>query len=164
MILDNITTIINIILAISSFFGAFKARKYYKKCQIVKSYSDVRLSLDEIEKMIGILPKILSVTRNAKSNTRGVNFQKELSDIGSELNACLNKIQTLCPVEYSEELVLIINGNNSRLRDYINSLISGDIDFTTLNNADYTIFQAKLASVQDFIKQSYEKLNDKINL
>ena len=37
-------------------------------------------------------------------------------------------------------------------------------DFTTLNNADYTIFQAKLASVQDFIKQSYEKLNDKINL
>lgn len=56
MILDNITTIINFILAISSFFGAFKARKHYKKCQIVKSYSDVRLSLDEIEKMIGILP------------------------------------------------------------------------------------------------------------
>ena len=93
--LDVILTIINVLLAIVSGLGAYKSVKYFQKSKSLTIFAQINKALVEIQKMLIKLPEALSASNSSRRRRKGFSLRNTLCDIGQELNANLNEINSL---------------------------------------------------------------------
>lgn len=124
--LDVVLTIINVILAVVSAFGAWNSIKYFRKSKNLTIFAQTNKALVEVQKMLIKLPEALSASNSSRRGKKGLSLHNTLCDIGKELNANLTEINSNIPTEYSDAIRQLQNKDGFILQAYINSYISGD--------------------------------------
>lgn len=152
--LDIPITIINVILAIVSGLGAYKSVKYFRKSKNLTIFVQTNKALVEIQKMLIKLPEALSASNSSRRGKKGLSLHNTLCDIGRELNANLNEINSNIPAEYSDQIRQLQNKAGFNLQAYINSYISGDaVKDNGIDSEDFNSCQARLLEMQDYLKK-----------
>lgn len=125
--LDIVLTIINVILAVVSAFGAWNSIKYFRKSKNLTIFAQTNKALVEVQKMLIKLPEALSASNSSRRGKKGLSLHNTLCNIGQELNANLTEINSNIPTEYSDAIRQLQNKDGFNLRAYINSYISGEV-------------------------------------
>ena len=161
--LDIPITIINVILAIVSGLGAYKSVKYFRKSKNLTIFVQTNKALVEIQKMLIKLPEALSASNSSRRGKKGLSLHNTLCDIGRELNANLNEINSNIPAEYSDQIRQLQNKAGFNLQAYINSYISGDaVKDNGIDSEDFNSCQARLLEMQDYLKKAALETEEKL--
>ena len=161
--LDIPITIINVILAIVSGLGAYKSVKYFRKSKNLTIFVQTNKALVEIQKMLIKLPEALSASNSSRRGKKGLSLHNTLCDIGRELNANLNEINSNIPAEYSDQIRQLQNKAGFNLQAYINSYISGDaVKDNGIDSEDFNSCQARLFEMQDYLKKAALETEEKL--
>ncbi|HIZ74030.1 MAG TPA: hypothetical protein IAA05_00710 [Candidatus Blautia excrementipullorum] len=161
--LDVILTIINVLLAIVSGLGAYKSVKYFQKSKNLTIFAQINKALVEIQKMLIKLPEALSASSFSRRKRKGFSLYNTLCDIGQELNASLNEINSNIPADYSEQIRQLQNKDDFNLQAYINSYISGDaVKDDGIDSEDFNFCQARLLEMQEYLKKVALETEEKL--
>lgn len=161
--LDIPITIINVILAIVSGLGAYKSVKYFRKSKNLTIFVQTNKALVEVQKMLIKLPEALSASNSSRRGKKGLSLHNTLCDIGRELNANLNEINSNIPAEYSDQIRQLQNKAGFNLQAYINSYISGDaVKDNGIDSEDFNSCQARLLEMQDYLKKAALETEEKL--
>lgn len=156
--LDIVLTIINVILAVVSAFGAWNSIKYFRKSKNLTIFAQTNKALVEVQKMLIKLPEALSASNSSRRGKKGLSLHNTLCNIGQELNANLTEINSNIPTEYSDAIRQLQNKDGFNLRAYINSYISGEVvQNNGIDSDDFNICQARLLEIQDYLKKRHWK-------
>lgn len=162
-VFDIILTGINVILATTSAFGAWKSIKYYQKSKNLSIYTQINKSLIEIQKMLIKLPEVLSASNQSLRGKRGMNLQNTLCGIGQALNNSLMTIGADIPVECSNDLKKLQNDGDFELQKYINSLINGEaVKENSIDFNDYDLCQERLNEIQEYLKRKSSDIGEEL--
>ncbi len=161
--LDVVLTIINVILAVVSAFGAWNSIKYFRKSKNLTIFAQTNKALVEVQKMLIKLPEALSASNSSRRGKKGLSLHNTLCDIGKELNANLTEINSNIPTEYSDAIRQLQNKDGFNLRAYINSYISGEVvQNNGIDSDDFNICQARLLEIQDYLKKAALETEEKL--
>lgn len=161
--LDVILTIINVLLAIVSGLGAYKSVKYFQKSKSLTIFAQINKALVEIQKMLIKLPEALSASNSSRRRRKGFSLRNTLCDIGQELNANLNEINSNIPADYSDQIRQLQNKDDFNLQAYINSYISGDaVKDNGIDSEDFNSCQARLLEMQEYLKKVVLETEEKL--
>lgn len=154
MIVDVVLTVINVILAIISGFGAFKSVKYYRKSKSLTVYTKLSGAVDEIEKMIQKLPGVLGAVRKQRQGTKGFNMFRTIGEIGENLINSYNLISSAIPSDFAAEFREFETKEGFDLLQYLNSYVSGEAigSNNDIDSLQYKTCQERLMQIQDFLK------------
>lgn len=161
---DIAITIINVVLAIISGFGAYKSIRYFKKSKHITIYAQTNQALGEIGEMLKLLPEALEA---ASTNKKGYSPENTVRDKGSKLANHLNIIMSAIPADYSEKLRELQKTGTFNLSQYINSLIDGtavveENGRKMLNRTSFDICQERLREMQEFLKKKIAEEEEKL--
>ena len=161
---DTVLTIINAIATVIAVISAIRSHRYYKKSRALADYTNMSKALVEIEKMLLKLPEALSATNKSRQKSgRGVNLEKVICDIGTELNASYNEVHSCIPSEHAEGLFEFEKTDDFILLKYINGYINGEaITSGVLDSTQFTICQTQLMKMQDYLKKIIDAMPEKI--
>ncbi len=162
--MDTILTIINAIATTIAVISAIHSWKYYKKSRALTDHTNMSRALVEIEKMLLKLPEALLATNKSRQKSgRGINLEKVICDIGTELSSSYNAIHSCVPSEYAEDLFALETMDSFKLPTYINGYMSGGaITDGVLDSDQYAICQTQLMKMQDYLKKSIDAMPEKI--
>jgi hypothetical protein len=162
MTIDEVLTIINVILTGITGYGAYKANKAYQKSKILNIYTHSNKALIEVQKMLTTLPGALNAVK--RSGAKGHNGLKQLQEVGNVLNESLNEVmKNISSSSYTKINEFIVK-EGFDIRQYINSYISGDAyDELAESNEKYSLFQSRLLEMQNYFINEIEHIGDKIN-
>ncbi len=161
--LDVILTIIDVILAIISGLGAYNSVKYFQKSKNLTIFAQTNKALVEIQKMLIKLPEALAASNVSRRGRKGFSLHNTLCDIGQELNASLNEINSNIPADYSVQIRQLQNKDGFNLQAYINSYISGDaVKDNGIDSEDFNSCQARLLEMQDCLKKAVLETAEKL--
>lgn len=161
---DIIVLIINIILVFISGLGAYKSIRYFKRSKHITIYAQTNQSLNEIEKMLKILPDALEAASTTK---KGVSPENTVRDIGKKLTAYLNAVMNAIPTDYSSEFRDIQKKDIFVLSEYINSFIDGtaiieESGRKTLDRIAFNTCQNRLREMHEFLKRKIAEEAEKL--
>ena len=134
----------------------FAIRAIIKRLQTNKA-------LVEIQKMLIKLPEALAASNFSRRGRKGFSLHNTLCDIGQELNASLNEINSNIPADYSVQIRQLQNKDGFNLQAYINSYISGDaVKDNGIDSEDFDSCQARLLEMQDYLKKAALETAEKL--
>lgn len=161
-ILSIVLTAVNVILTILSAIGTYRSLRYYKKSKRLASLVKANQSLAEVEKMLNRIPDLLDISYQIRCRKRGYNYHIALCEVGKELYASLNQILSEMPLKNADEFNSLLEKDGFSLRDYINSIINGDV----LNEEDgirleeYSRCQNRLLDMQMYLRNMVENIEE----
>lgn len=160
---DVVLTVINVILAIISGFGAYSSVKYFRKSKNLTIFAQTNKAIVEVQKMLIKLPEALSASNSSRRGKKGLSLHNTLCEIGQELNANLTEINSNIPAEYSGKLRQLKNKDDFDLQKYINSYISGDaVKDNGIDSEEFNVCQARLLEMQDYLKKVALETEEKL--
>lgn len=109
------------------------------------------------------LPEALSASNSSRRRRKGFSLRNTLCDIGQELNANLNEINSNIPADYSDQIRQLQNKDDFNLQAYINSYISGDaVKDNGIDSEDFNSCQARLLEMQEYLKKVALETEEKL--
>lgn len=162
--MDTVLTILNVIATVIAVVSAIHSRRYYKKSRALVDHTNMNKALVEIEKMLCKLPEaLMAVNKSRQKSGRGINLEKEISEIGSKLNSSYNVIHACVPSLYTEDLFALEKADDFNMQNYINDFMSGEaLVEGVLDSTKYTQCQTQLMRMQDYLKKHIDKMPEKI--
>lgn len=162
--MDTVLTIINAIATVIAVISAIRSHSYYKKSRALVDHTNMNKALVEIEKMLLKLPEaLLAINKSRQKSGRGINLEKVICDIGTELSSSYNAIHSCVPSEYAENLFTLEMTDDFKLLTYINGYMSGEAIINgALDSTQYTICQTQLMKMQDYLKKNIDTMPEKI--
>ena len=161
---DIVVFVVNIIVTIVSIVGAVKSKRYFRKSKHITIYAQTNQSINELEKMLIILPEALAA---ALRTGRGYSPENAVQEIGTEMSNHYNAIMKAIPSDYSNEFRALQKENTCDVEKYISSLIDGtaivEIDRRKmLRRESFDKCQEQLRAMQEYLKQKISKEEEKL--
>ena len=97
--LDVVLTIINVILAVVSAFGACNSIKYFRKSKNLTIFAQTNKALVEVQKMLIKLPEALSASNSSRRGKKGLSFVHFIHDAVHILRGQLSAGKKLSKLE-----------------------------------------------------------------
>lgn len=159
---DYVLIGISAVCTLFSIIGAKKSNTYYKKSKQLTIYANTNIAYTESQKIIATLTEILKLA-NIKSK-RGTNYIRSISKYGESIKTSINKIRESLPVEDFNEIKLLLNDQQAKVEEYIDSLITGTvlIDEKLLIDDDFNMCQQIFCEIQVLIKKKLELISEKL--
>lgn len=153
------------ISAVCTFFsinGAKKSNTYYKKSKQLTIYANTNIAYTESRKIITTLTELLKLA-NIKTK-RGTNYIRSISKYGESIKTSINKIRESLPVEDFNEIKLLLNDQEPKVEEYIDSLITGTVlnEEMLLIDDDFNVCQQIFCDIQVLIKKKLELISEKL--
>lgn len=95
---------------------------------------------------------------------RGINYIKEVSKNGECIKTSINKIRECLPVEDFNEINVLLNEQQPKVEEYIDSFITGSvlIDEKFVIDDNFNKCQNVFCEIQLLLKKKLENIGEKI--
>lgn len=159
---DYVITGVSVLCTIFSITGAYKSVVYYKKSKQLTIYSNTNMAYIESQKIISTLTEMLKLANNIRK--RGTNYIREVSQNGECIKTSINKIRESLPVDDCKEINELLNSQQIKVDEYINSFITGAVlvDEKFVIDDDFNKCQQAFCDMQLLIKRKLENIADKV--
>lgn len=127
---NTFLTFLSILCTIGSGIGAHRSIKYYKKSKQVIIYTNTNVALLEIEKIEDILIDMLGIANKSirsSSVDRGINYKNKVQENGEKIKKSINTIRKYMTSKDVEEIEMILNSEQMKVEQYIDSFITGSV-------------------------------------
>lgn len=116
----------------------------------------------ESQKIISTLTEMLKLANNIRK--RGTNYIREVSQNGECIKTSINKIRESLPVDDCKEINELLNSQQIKVDEYINSFITGAVlvDEKFVIDDDFNKCQQAFCDMQLLIKRKLENIADKV--
>ena len=126
---NTFLTILSIGCTIFSAIGAWKSFKYYKKSRQITIYTNTNVALLEIEKIQDVLTDMLKLSNksNKQRQLRGMSYENIVGENGEKIKKSINIIRKYVTYEDIKEIEKVLNSENMKVEQYIDSFITGSV-------------------------------------
>lgn len=163
MTFETVLTVISILCTIVSGIGAYKSIKYYQKNKQLMTYVHKNVAYSEIKNVIDLMTEILK--RSSPHQGRGINREKEVSQLGISIKKSLDIIREQLSNENCDTILSVLNPNE--VRDYIESLITSPVlPNKTIDTTAWQQFrdcETALYNIQNEIRKKLDESEEKIS-
>ncbi len=160
---DYVLIAISVVCTIFSIIGAYKSNAYFKKSKQLTIYANTNIAYIESQKIIATLTEMLKLA-NTKILTRGINYIKEVSKNGENIKISINKIRESLPVEDFNEINVLLNEQQPKVEEYIDSFLTGAVlsDKKFVIDDDFNKCQQVFCEIQLLLKKKLENIGEKL--
>lgn len=159
---DYVLTIVSVGCTFFSIRGAYKSNIYYKKSKQLTIYANINSAYIETQKIIATLTELLKLGGSIKK--RGVNCLKEVIEHGVIIKKSITKIRESLNVQDYNDINELINSQEIKVEEYIDSIITGAkvTEERFIIDADFNLCQQKFNEIQLLIKKKLEDVSEQI--
>lgn len=159
----NWWNLVGIVCTILSAIGACRSNVYYKKSKQLTIYANTNSAYIESKKIIATLTEMLKL--GSRTTKRGTNFVKKVSQNGESIKNSINKIRENLLVEDFNEINELLNSQQPKVEEYIDSFISGAVlgdDEKFVIDDDFNTCQQAFCEMQLLIKKKLENIGEQL--
>lgn len=159
---DYTLIFISVGCTIFSIIGAYKSNAYYKKSKNLTLYANTNIAYIESQKIIATLTELLKLGNIKKK--RGINYINDISNSGERIKNSINKIRESLAVEDYNEIKALLNNQQQKVEEYIDSFITGAVlvDEIFIIDDNFNMCQQTFCDIQLLIKKKFEMIGEKL--
>ena len=158
--------IVSVGCTILSGIGAWKSFKYCKKSKQITIYTNMNVALLEIEKIEDALTDLLKLSNksNKQRQLRGMSYENIVSENGEKIKKSINTIRKYVTSEDVEGIEKILNCEDMKVEQYIDSFITGSalVDGKFIVDEQFNKCQEIFKSINLLMKKKLEEREENL--